>query len=181
MIYGKRIRLRHTERDDLPLFVAWLNDPEVTRGLGMFLPLSLVEEEQWFENTLQQPAEERPLTIEVCQDESWRTIGNSGFHAIDWRNRSAEVGIVIGDKSFWDQDYGSETIQLLLEYGFNTLNLHRVYLRVFEDNPRAIRAYEKAGFIHEGRMRQAEFRRGDYRDVLLMSVLRPEWVPPTGA
>jgi RimJ/RimL family protein N-acetyltransferase len=180
MIYGKRIRLRHAERDDLPRFVAWLNDPQVTQGLGMFQPLSQVEEEQWFENLLQRPVEERPLTIDARLEDGWLTIGNSGYHNLDWRNRSTEVGIVIGDKSYWDQDYGTEAMQLLLEYAFNTLNLHRVYLRVFEDNPRAIRAYEKAGFIHEGRMRQAEYRRGGYRDVLLMSVLRSEWAPPTG-
>jgi len=64
---------------------------------------------------------------------------------------------------------------LLLRHGFLTLNLNRVFLRVFETNPRAIRSYEKAGFIHEGRLRQAEFRDGQYVDILLMSVLRSEW------
>jgi diamine N-acetyltransferase len=175
MIYGKRIRLRRAEREDLPRFVAWLNDPEVVQGLAHLLPFSQLEEERWFERTLEQPAEERPLTMDARQEEGWHTIGNSGFHNLDWRNRSAEVGIFIGDKSYWNQGYGTEAMHLLLEIAFGTLNLHRVYLRVFEDNSRAIRAYEKAGFVHEGRMRQAEFRRGSYHDVLLMSVLRPEW------
>ena len=102
-------------------------------------------------------------------------IGNSGFFNIDWRNRGAELGIVIGDKAYWNKGYGTEVMRLLLHHGFTTLNLHRIFLRVFEGNPRAIRAYEKAGFVHEGRMRQAEFRDGKYLDVLLMSVLRPEW------
>jgi len=177
LIYGKRIRLRHAERDDLPRFVAWLNDPEVRQGLALFLPLSQPEEEQWFEKTLQRPAEERPFTIEARQEHSWQPIGSCGFEILDWRNRSAEVGILIGEKSYWNQGYGTETMQLLLEHAFSTLNLNRVYLRVFEDNPRAIRAYEKAGFVHEGRMRQAEFHLGRYCDVLLMSVLRPEWEP----
>lgn len=181
MIYGKRIRLRRAEREDMARFVAWLNDPEVVQGLSQLLPLSQAEEELWYEKTLERPAEERPLTIEIRQEEGWHTIGNSGFHNLDWRNRSAEIGIFIGDKSYWNQGYGTETMQLLLEIAFDTLNLHRVYLRVFEDNSRAIRAYEKAGFVLEGRMRQAEFRRGTYRDVLLMSVLRTEWDPNLGA
>jgi RimJ/RimL family protein N-acetyltransferase len=66
-------------------------------------------------------------------------------------------------------------MRLLLKHGFETLNLHRIFLRVYETNPRAIRTYEKVGFVHEGRMRQALYRQGQYHDILLMSVLRPEW------
>ena len=175
MIYGQRIRLRHVEREDLPRFVAWLNDPEVRHGLAMYLPLSQVEEEQWFENVLKHERDERPLVIEVKDQDGWTMIGNSGFFNIDWRNRGAELGIVIGDKAYWNKGYGTEATRLLLHHGFPTLNLHRICLRVYEENMRAIRAYEKAGFVHEGRMRQAEFRDGKYLDVLLMSVLRPEW------
>jgi RimJ/RimL family protein N-acetyltransferase len=177
MIYGERVRLRHVESEDLPQFQEWLNDPEVRHGLALYLPLSFTEEQKWFENMLKSPIEERPLVIEVRQaDVDWQMIGNSGFHNIDWRSRSAELGIFIGDKAYWDQGYGTEVMKLLLKTGFSTLNLHRIYLRVFEDNPRAIRSYEKAGFVHEGRQRQAEFHDGEFHDVLYMSVLRPEWV-----
>jgi diamine N-acetyltransferase len=176
MINGERIRLRHVEREDLPQFVQWLNDPEVSQGISLFTPLSMAEEENWFEKMLKSPNEERPLCIEAQQDDGWKLIGNSSFFGIEWRNRSAELGIFIGDKNFWDQGYGTEAMRLLLRHGFFTLNLHRIFLRVFDDNPRAIRAYEKAGFIHEGRHRQAEYHEGQFHDVLLMSVLRPEWM-----
>jgi RimJ/RimL family protein N-acetyltransferase len=66
-------------------------------------------------------------------------------------------------------------MRLMLNYGFNTLNLNRVYLRVYESNPRGIRCYEKAGFRHEGRLRQAIFQDGRYIDLLMMSVIRSEW------
>lgn len=175
MIYGDRVRLRHVEREDLPQFVEWLNDPEVSQGLTLHTPLSMAEEENWFENVLKGPIDERPLVIEAMEDDEWRMIGNSGFHNLDWRNRNAELGIFIGDKTYWDQGYGTEVVRLLLRHGFSTLNLYRIFLRVFEDNSRAIRAYEKAGFIHEGRQRQAEYHDGQFYDVLFMSVLRPEW------
>lgn len=178
MIYGKRIRLRALEREDLPLFVQWFNDPEVHAGLAVFLPMSLSEEERWFEKMLETPAPEHPLMIEVKSDGGWKAIGDCGFHQIDWRNRSGELGIVIGEKSLWDQGYGTETMDLLLRHGFNSLNLNRIFLRVYATNPRAIRSYEKAGFVHEGRFRQAEFRNGNYVDVLFMSVLRSEWQGP---
>jgi diamine N-acetyltransferase len=90
---------------------------------------------------------------------------------------AAEFGIVIGDKSYWNQGYGTEAVRLLVRFGFHTLNLNRIFLRVYETNPRAIRAYEKAGFTSEGRERQAEFRNGKYIDVLRMSILRAEFTP----
>ncbi len=81
---------------------------------------------------------------------------------------------MIGDKSFWNQGYGTESVCLLVQHGFDSLNLNRIFLHVFETNPRAIRAYEKAGFKLEGRERQAEFKDGRYIDVLRMSKLRDD-------
>jgi len=175
MIYGERIRLRAPERDDLPRFVGWLNDPEVRQNLFMFLPLSMAEEERWFEDVLKQPAAERPMVIEILEGENWKPMGNCGFISIDWRCRAGEVGIFIGDKSRWNQGYGTEAMRLLLRHGFNTLNLNRIFLRVFDTNARAMRTYEKAGFVHEGRLRQAEYQDGEYIDMLVMSVLSSEW------
>ena len=175
MIYGTRVRLRHTEKNDLPLFVEWLNDPEVRRGLMGHLPLSIAEEQQWFENMLKSPQDERPLVIEAQTDDGWTMIGNSSFHNLDWRNRNAELGIFIGDKSYWDQGYGTEVMRLLLQHGFMTLNLHLIYLRVYEDNQRAIRAYEKSGFLEDGRLREMVYQDGKYLDVIFMGVLRNEW------
>lgn len=176
MIYGNRVRLRRNERSDLPYFVAWLNDPEVRRYLFLPWPVSHVQEEQWFEDMLKRPPEEQPLSIEIREGETWRLIGNCGFHKIDHRVRSAEVGIFIGDKSCWNQGYGTEVMRLLLKIGFETLNLNRIFLQVDEANVGAIRAYEKAGFVLEGRLRQATYREGVYADILLMSVLRSEYL-----
>jgi diamine N-acetyltransferase len=177
MIYGNRIRLRRNERNDLPRFVDWLNDPDVRKFISMNLPISQANEEQWFENMLKQPAEEQPFAIEVQGDGGWKLIGNCGLFGIDWRNRSGEAGIMIGDKSYWNQGYGTETMHLLLVYGFETLNLNRIFLRVDEANKAGIRAYEKAGFVHEGKFRQATYHNGEYSDMLFMSALRSEWKP----
>jgi RimJ/RimL family protein N-acetyltransferase len=175
VIYGESTRLRAVEREDLSRFVIWLNDPEVLAGLSLFLPLSMGEEEQWFQNMLKAPASEHPLVIEISEGDEWVPVGNCGFHQIEWKNRSGELGIFIGEKRYWNKGYGTEVMKLLLRHGFNTLNLHRIFLRVFSNNLRAVRSYEKAGFVHEGCMRLAEYRDGRYVDVLLMSVLRSEW------
>lgn len=175
MILGEQVRLRGIEQSDLPRFVTWLNDAEVRQHLLVHLPLSLADEEVWFEQMSKQPAEEHPLVIEVKTAEGWTPIGNTSFHNLNWRDRSAEFGIFIGEKRFWNQGYGSEAIRLMLQHGFNNLNLYRIYLHVYETNPRAIRAYERAGFVQEGRLRHGRFLNGHYIDVLLMAILRPEW------
>ncbi len=175
MIEGERIRLRAIERDDLPRFVTWLNDPEVLRGLLIYAPLSLPQEEIWFQHMLERPVEEQPLVIEVRMPEGWVPVGNIALDRVNWKERSAEVGIVIGEKIFWNQGYGREAMSLIVRYGFNELNLNRIFLRVYETNQRAIKSYERAGFVLEGRLRQDHFQDGQYIDVLLMSVLRSEW------
>jgi diamine N-acetyltransferase len=175
MIYGKRVRLRAIERSDLPNYHKWLNDPEVKEGLWLYLPLSMDDEEGWFLKMRQQEAEQRPLAIEIREDQAWRLVGNVGLMDLRWANRSAELGIFIGDKSVWDKGYGTEAVELMLEHAFDTLNLHRVFLRVFATNKRAQRSYEKAGFVSEGTLRQAVFRHGRYVDMHIMSVLSSEW------
>lgn len=175
MIYGERIRLRAAEREDIPRFVAWLNDPEVRQFLLLSLPLSKADEEGWFERMQAEPQPEHVLVIEIRDGQDWKPIGNTSFMDINWISRSAEIGIFIGEKAFWNQGYGRETMRLMLKHGFETLNLHRIQLRVFEHNLRGIKAYEHAGFQHEGCQREALYADGRYYDILLMSVLRGEW------
>jgi RimJ/RimL family protein N-acetyltransferase len=175
MIYGNRIRLRGPERSDIPMFVRWFNDAEVTAGLLMVLPMTQAAEEDWFDGLSKRDPYERPMVIEARQGDDWKAIGNCGYHNLDWRVRSAELGIVLGEKEYWNQGYGAETMQLLLDFGFRTINLNRIWLRVFSNNPRAIHCYEKVGFVHEGRLRQANYKDGQYVDELIMGVLRGEW------
>ncbi len=178
MIIGDQIRLRAVEKEDLPFFVKWLNDPEVRRGLALTMPLSLAEEEEWFANMLKQSPFEHPLAIEIQPNpkkEEWIFVGNCGFIGIDWQNRLAEMGIHIGEKEYWNQGFGTKAILLLMKHGFENLNLHRLWLRVFETNQRAIRSYENAGFTLEGKYREAQYFEGKYVDVMIMSVLRTEW------
>jgi RimJ/RimL family protein N-acetyltransferase len=175
IVYGERVRLRAAERKDIEKFHEWINDPEVTEGLALYLPMSMRDEEDWFEGLAKRPPQEKPLAIECRDGDSWELIGNSGFFDLDHQARSGEIGIMIGDKSHWNRGYGTEAMSLLLRHGFDTLNLNRIFLRVYASNPRAIRSYEKAGFIHEGRLREAVFQRGTSGDVLIMGILRSEW------
>ena len=177
-IFGERIRLRAAEQEETKLFITWVNDPEVNENLTLIYPLSQFEEDRWYEKMMSLPQAEHPFVIDI-KDESqpggYRPIGTCQFHNLDWRCRSAEVGIMIGEKAFWNQGYGTETMKLLLKHGFEALNLHRIWLRVYAKNARGIRAYEKAGYKYEGKFREAHYQHGQYYDTHFMSVLRHEW------
>lgn len=177
-LFGQRIRLRAAEKEDVPTFLRWVNDEDVTENLVLIHPISRGEEEQWYDAMLKKPASEHVLVIEIEDQEGqggFLPIGTCQLHGIDWRNRSAEVGIMIGEKQFWDHGYGTETMRLIVDHGFSTLNLHRIWLRVNAKNLRGIRAYDKAGFQYEGKYRQAEYQHGCYYDIHIMSVLKDEW------
>lgn len=181
MIYGERIRFRAVEKEDLPHFVNWLNDPEVRQGILLHSPVSQTEEDGWYERMLTRPVDEHVMALDVKLPpvenggDRWKPIGSLAFDHIDWHVRTAEFGILIGDKTYWNRGYGTEAVRLLCQHGFNTLNLNRIFLHVFENNPRAIRTYEKSGFIIEGRERQAEYKDGKFIDVLRMSLLKSEF------
>jgi RimJ/RimL family protein N-acetyltransferase len=178
MITGDKVRLRGIEKEDLPHFVRWLNDPEVQKGLNIFLPLSHEDEKAWFEENQKKPPYEKALAIEIQPDKlqgDWIFAGACSIFGFDWRVRQAELGIHIGLKQYWDQGFGRRVMELLLKHGFQTLNLNRLMLRVFAHNPRALHVYKKVGFTEEGILRQAHYHDGKYVDVHVMSILRSEW------
>jgi len=176
MITGNRVRLRAIEREDIPTFVRWLNDREVTQFLLVNSPFSTAMETNWFETQLTRPPHEgQVLAIEARVGEQWLHIGNTGIHQVDSVNRSGEFGILIGEKAYWNQGYGREATRLALQHGFDDLNLHRIFLRVYANNPRAIACYQAAGFTREGVMREAIYKNGVYIDEIQMAILKQEW------
>ncbi len=184
-LFSERLRLRAAERSDIPLFLKWINDPQVTENLVHTMPFSCAEEEAWYERMIKLPVEEHVLVMEIKQTDvedpgkvTWTAIGNIQLMDFDWRIRKAEVGIMIGEKEQWDKGYGTEALQVILEHGFNTMNLNRIWLQVYDKNIRGFTAYKKAGFIEEGRMRQAHYQHGQYYDIIIMSVIREEWKQP---
>lgn len=173
MIKGERIYLRAMETTDLDACIRWINDPEVTQYLavGVF-PISRLSEQAWLERAVrgESPADRH---FAICTIDGDRHIGNAGLHAIDWISRRAELGIMIGEKDCWSQGYGSDAIKTLTRFAFNQANLRRVFLRVFSHNPRAIRCYEKCGFVTEGRLPAHHWINGQYVDDVVMGLFAP--------
>lgn len=109
-----------------------------------------------------------------------RLVGFTGLDGDIFPHGEAFVGIGIGEREFWGKGYGTDAMKVILRYAFQELNLRRVSLDTFEYNPRAIRSYEKAGFVHEGRARDFLYREGRRWDLIFMGILREEWLARSG-
>jgi len=169
-LVGKKCYLSPMDLNDAEKYTEWLNDLEITTGLQVYEGIFNVESEREILKEISQKHNYSIIDIETNE-----LIGSCGFSVIDNLNQTAENGIFIGNKKFWDKGYGTEAMVLLMDYGFKALNLHNIFLRVFSFNERAIRCYEKIGFKTIGRRREA-LKRGDKTfDIIFMDILYNEF------
>ena len=176
MLAGEKCYLSPCQPEDAERWAEWFNDLEVTIPLGdeAYTPTSLLGEQEAIRDVL----ENNRHVFSIVDQETDRVIGRCMFFNVDAVNRTAMMGIVIGEKDHWDQGYGQEAISLLLDYGFNLLNLHSVMLGTFSFNQRAIHCYEKVGFKLIGRRREARIIAGEAYDLILMDILDREFESP---
>ena len=178
MYKGKRVTLRAVEQDDIPDILSHFNDIEVRRFLNMITPVSAEEEEKWIQNLTQQRKAGTAYVFTMELQKPKQFLGVCGLIQVDAIHRSAALGIAMQNKRYWGKGLGTEAIRLLIDFGFNIINLHRIYLTVFENNLRAQRVYEKVGFTKIGRQRDAICRFGRYFDLLSMDLLVNEYKEP---
>lgn len=171
MIIGENINLRALNNNDKQKILNWVNNPRLRKLTGGVFPISDIEHEKWFESRLIDPIN-KVFGIENKID--FTTIGIVGLKNVDFINSSSEVYIYIGDEKYWGKGYGTEALHKLVEFGINELNLHRIYLYVFDYNERAISSYEKLGFKIEGILRDSLYKGGKYHNKILMSLLSNE-------
>jgi RimJ/RimL family protein N-acetyltransferase len=170
-----KIQLRAFEKEDLDAIVKWVNTEAVTQYLSdsLIYPISRADETKWLESITVANHREKVFAIETLDKE---LVGSVGLHNINWVERKAELGIMIGEPKFWGRGYGSDAVRQMLRIAFEKMNLNRVYLRVFEDNPRAIRVYEKCGFQKEGVLRQDHYFGRCYSNTFVMAILKQEYL-----
>jgi RimJ/RimL family protein N-acetyltransferase len=173
MIEGKKVRFRAYEKTDIDECLKWINDPEVTATLMMRYPVSRFQEEKWIESMLESTDGRHKVFAMETKDGIY--LGGIGLHNVNWESRNAEAGIVIGKKEYWNKGYGTDAMMTLLDFAFHQMNLHRVYLRVYDFNLRGIKSYEKCGFKKEGVLRHDRYVKGEYHDSIIMGILKEEF------
>jgi len=174
---GEKVFLRPIEMKNLPViarFIAsWINDEIVT--YYMFTgqkPLNLKQVIAEFKKQLE---DEKNIIFLVTDIKSKKAIGYAGLYEINPTARKAEFRILIGKKDFWGKGYGTETTELITYYGFDRLNLNRIYLGYVADNKGAGRSYEKSGYVYEGTLKEEIYRNSQYYDAIRMAILRENY------
>jgi len=169
-----RLRLRSLTPEDVPLVLGWARNPDVVQNFSFF---------EWGADPdrIRAYIEEKrrsrsDLILAVFEGESY--AGNVGLHELDAVNDNARLGMILRQEA-WGRGIGGEALLGLMDHAFASMGLYKLYLNVFTTNEKGIHLYEKLGFLREGVMRSEYKLRGAYRDLLRMSVLRPEW--PTAA
>jgi RimJ/RimL family protein N-acetyltransferase len=171
---GHKVRLRALVSADQPTLRSYINDPEVLRYSNIYKPVTDLQQDQWWHSALTDPNVVWFGIDDISQGNP-ALVGTCCLVDIDWVSRQTELRLRIGDRAAWGRSLGSEACALLLRFGFQHLNLDRIWLRVFAPNERALRLYQRLGFVVEGRLRRAWTFQGVTDDVIVMGLLREEW------
>jgi len=177
ILQGKSVRLSAIDPEEMGKAGSnWNRDSELDRFLDSRAAslLSVKATKDYLEKELEKE-EAGSFWFSIRRSEDNQLLGEIGLGVVHWNTSDAFVDLSIGERDLWGKGFGTQAMNLVLEFAFTEVNLCRVTLTVFEYNPRAIRSYEKAGFRHEGRLRGLLSREGKRWDVLYMGILREEW------
>jgi diamine N-acetyltransferase len=175
MLKGEKVQLRPVRRSDIGYFLKWFNDPEVIQYLSMYLPMTEMYEENYIQELAKKDDTKVRLVIEAFEGQSNKPIGTIGLDSISPKDHHATFGIAIGDKDYWSKGYGTEAARLIVNYGFQQLNLHRINSTVIGFNERSARMHKKVGFKEEGRQREFYFKNGAFHDQIVFGILQNDW------
>ncbi len=177
MLKSEKVILRPVRRTDIEYFLTWFNDPEVTQYLSMYFPMTEMAEEKFIESLgTTYAGKDAMFVIEAIEHDINKPIGCVSLDNIHPKDSHAVFGIAIGEKDYWSNGYGTEATSLIIKYGFEQLNLHRINSFAIAFNERSIRLHLRAGFKEEGRQREGIFRNGAYHDHVVFGLLRKEWL-----
>jgi RimJ/RimL family protein N-acetyltransferase len=167
------ITLRELSREDLPAINRWRQDPVVTDGIGAprrFIGLDV--DLKWYDDYLARRGNE--VRCAVLLTASSQLVGMVSLTRIDYVHRNAEYNAVVGERGEQNRGVGTAATRAMVRHGFFDLNLHRIYVSILRQNLGSIRMCEKAGFKEEGTIRDGAYKNGQYHDLVLMGVLKPE-------
>lgn len=169
MYVGKLVRLRPFEKEDAERYRTWVNDAEIARLVDRAKPVTRLEHDAWYEALVTSPL---TCVFAVERQDTKDFIGLVWLYGIDWRHRTAEVRIVIGDRHGWGAGYGTDALRVIQVVAFGGLNLEKLWAEVLATNPRAVAAFERAGFTREGLLLGDRVEAGGRVDVVRLGLLR---------
>ncbi len=170
-IKGKQIYLREVRESDVnQTYYKWLNDPEINLYLeSRYIPMSLKNILKYVES---KDGNMDEVFFAICWNNNKNHIGNIKLGPVNWIHRRADIGILIGDKEYWGKGIATEAIQLVIEYAFKTLNIHKLTAGCHSTNIGSLKAFQNAGFSIEGERKKHSFVGGEYIDTVVLGLLK---------
>jgi RimJ/RimL family protein N-acetyltransferase len=169
-LIGKKLYLRILKKGDInDRYLSWVNDHEVVRFMRHRVFPTTAKALEEFIASRKWPGD---LMLAIIDKKTDRHIGNIGLTSIDWVNRKAELGMLLGEKSFWNKGYMSESFQLMTDHAFQKMNLNKLYAGTEKDNKAAIALFKKMGWKTEGEFKQETYRDGRYIDVVRFAIFK---------
>jgi len=167
------IILREPREDDLYIWYTWLNDPEVTKHQNKGLFPNTIDIQRKYMITMQESSTD--ILFVIQHKKTGSHIGCVALHNIDWINRSANLGILIGNKHYWGKGIGKLAWNMITKHGLFYLNLHRIYADCFAENKATVKIAQASGYKIEGTVRDKYYKGGEYHDAIILSVLKDEF------
>ncbi|GHO62123.1 N-acetyltransferase [Ktedonobacter sp. SOSP1-52] len=177
-IVGEKVALGPIRRELIPLYQRWINDFEVLRTLHIPRPSTFEEIQASYEADVAAERQRKVVYFTIYDRDTLQPIGRTDLCNINYRDRTADFGVEIGEAAYRGRGYGTETVRLMLDYAFTGLGLHNIMLETWEYNRAGQGAYKKAGFQEIGRRHQAKFMNGKFWDIVYMECLSTEFVSP---
>ncbi len=175
VLVGERITLAPARPEHLPEFVRWFADLEVTRFLLVRFPFSEKQEQEWYDSVA---GDRTCVHWAIFREE--RLIGVTGIHQIDWINRNAITGTILGVRDEWGKGFATEAVRLRTQFAFQELNLERLESQSFAENGGMHKALQRSGYREIGRRSHARFSEGSWHDIILFELLRDQWQAAAG-
>jgi len=175
LISEEKVKLRALTLEDAKITWRWRNEEEIqTFYSGHPFYVNIEKEEKWYESVI---TSDLPLcAFGIVEAKSDDLIGMTFLNHINLIHRSAEYSILIGKTNSRGMGYAFEATIRTLHFGFMSLNLNRIFLKVLESNLKAVRLYEKCRFQKEGILRESVFKNGSYINEFIMSILKVEYL-----
>ncbi|MFA5132038.1 MAG: GNAT family protein [Candidatus Paceibacterota bacterium] len=174
-LIGKKTVLRPISVSDIVIFTKWMNNSETRRYLTQRFPMTETAEESWIKKVSLSPNNPTDVRLVIQTKDEGKPIGTIALHNINWVDRNATTGTIIGEADFRSKGYATDAKMVLLEYAFQTLGMHKIISRAFASNTASIEYSKRCGYTVEATLKDEVFGEGSWQDIVLLACFYPAW------
>lgn len=172
MLSGNKVILKEIDPENLEQLRKWRNDPKVRKYFRAYKDITKDMQHEWYKS-IGNNSDLNHVYFQIVDNSNNKLAGVCGLHYVNWHIRSAEVSIFVAVGE--GKGLGTEALTLICKYGFEEMNMHKIWAEIFDNNPASLHLFHKVGFVDEGILRDNHFSEGKYGNSYRLSMLKKEW------